>query len=423
MKIACVGAGPGGLYFALLMKLRNPGYDVTVFERNSSDSTDGLGLVFWDSLLDQLCRNDPVSGSTIDEVAFRLGDQVVEISGSSTIQTGTSGYSISRSALRNVLEKRAVDLGVAIEYSHPVHNPSELSHFDLIVASDGVNSNLRGVDHLGGFGTNVDVGHNKYIWLGTTRVFDSFVFSFVPTASGWVWCAAYGMDSRSSTFVVECSAETWKGLRFDTAPAHESLAVLEGIFAHQLGGHPLTSQTRDQATVQWLNFRRITNQRWHHANVVLLGDAAHTTHFSIGSGTRLAIEDAIVLAESLSRYPETESALDSYESERKASLLRHQTEAQCSARWLENISRYVSLPPNQFFTLWKGRRSPVLARIPPQIYYRLYWASTKVPGLRVLRDKLGIRTRRLHGQLASAHLSDPSPGTGLKSEKSNEANN
>ena len=192
-----------------------------------------------------------------------------------------------------------------VEFGHEVRDPSQLPEADLIVACDGVNSRTR--IETEGFQTDVQLGSNRYIWLGTDKVFESFTFPFVPTDSGWVWAHAYGIDAKTSTFIVECTAETYAGLGFDTMPPDACLSVLEKIFAGHLDGHQLIGQFPDGTNAPWLNFRTVTNQRWYQGRTVLAGDAAHTTHFTIGSGTKLAIEDAIALAGNLQRYGELES--------------------------------------------------------------------------------------------------------------------
>jgi anthraniloyl-CoA monooxygenase len=215
-------------------KLRHSDWEITVCERNPAGSTYGWGLVFWDELLDQLRDADPVSGQQISEAALNWVDQVVYREGTASVSSG-HGYSIPRQRLLDILAKRALELGVRIEYGREVKGVSELEPADLIVASDGANSGLRGVD-AGRFGTEVDMGRNKYIWLGASTVFDSFTFLFVRTPSGWIWAHAYGIDDGTSTFIVECSPETWSGLGFDAMTARETLVSLESVFAPHLQG-------------------------------------------------------------------------------------------------------------------------------------------------------------------------------------------
>ena len=385
MKIACVGGGPAGLYFALLMKLHDRRHDVTVFERNQAGSTYGWGVVFGDDLRHRLHSADPVSAGQIDQAAFRWVNEVVDIDGERALAE-CDGYSINRRLLLDILAGRARDLGVRIEFDHEV-TPGQLPDADLIVACDGVSSRTR--LEAGTFQTGIDVGGNKYIWLGTGKVFESFTFPFVRTDSGWVWAHAYGFDAQSSTFIVECSPQTWSGLGFDAMPPQDGLALLEKLFEHQLDGHRLAGDVRDDVSPRWLNFRTVTNQRWYDGNVVLAGDAAHTAHFTIGSGTKLAIDDAIALAGSLRQHGELEPALAAYQEQRQSGLLQPQSEARLSAEWFESIPRYIDLQPRQFLTLLRARRSPLLPRLSPRLYCRLHQATEDVTVLRELRSQVG----------------------------------
>ena len=254
------------------------------------------------------------------------------------------------------------------------------------------------------------VGANKYLWLGTSRVFDSFTLPFVRTDSGWVWGYAYGMGDGLSTFIAECTGETWAGLGFDDLSLEDGLSVLEKVFEHHLDGHPLLGQVQRGGGAGWQSFRTITSRRWHVGNVVLLGDAAHTTNFTIGSGTTLAIGDAIALADSLQRHPSDQGlALESYERQRRAALLVPQSEARSAARWLENISRYADLKPGEFAALFDARRSPLLPHLPRHLYYRLHQAAQKAGVLGKLRRRAGTQAKALYGRRnrAMAGRSDP----------------
>ncbi len=375
MRIACVGAGPAGLYFALLLKLREPRHDITVFERRSADgAARGLGVVFWGDLVRKLYRADPSSAREIERAALPWDNQVVDVDGTKVLNNVGRSYGIKRQYLLDILTRRAVDAGVHIEFDHEVTAPSQLPEADLIVACDGMSSRIR--NQTEGLGTEVKLGKNKYIWLATDKVFESFTWPFAHTERGWLWANAYGVDTHSSTFVVECSAETWAGLGFDAMPYQDCLSRLEKIFEHQLDGHQLIGQTSSDINVQWLNFRTVTNEHWHAGRTVLVGDAAHTTHFTIGSGTTLAIEDAIVLADNLQRYPDMTAALEAYEKERKAAILQPQIAARCSLQWFENVDRYIGLEPRQFAMTLRRRRSPVLPHLSPRLYYWLWLNPT-----------------------------------------------
>jgi 2-polyprenyl-6-methoxyphenol hydroxylase-like FAD-dependent oxidoreductase len=390
-----VGGGPAGLYFALLMKLREPGHDITVFERNAAGLTYGWGVVFGSDLLARLHRNDPASAQQIDQTAFRWVNEVADVEGE-RVQAECGGYSINRQRLLDILAGRARDLGVQVEFGRDVTAAALLPQADLVVACDGVNSRTRLAS--GAFHTDVRTGSNRYIWLGTDKVFESFTFPFVRTDCGWVWAHAYGYDAESSTFIVECSAGTWAGLGFDTMSPPDGLALLEKLFERQLDGHQLIGHARDDANIQWLNFRAITNQRWYDGRTVLMGDAAHTTHFTIGSGTKLAIEDAIVLADNLSPGKPLELGLQSYERQRQTELLQLQSEARFSAQWFENVSRYIDLEPHQFFALLRERRSPLLPHLSPWLFYQLHRATGEATVLRELRRRVGGKAVTAYGR-------------------------
>jgi 2-polyprenyl-6-methoxyphenol hydroxylase-like FAD-dependent oxidoreductase len=396
VRIACVGGGPAGLYFALLMKLRHPGHDITIFERNAGGSTHGWGVTFGADLLEKLYSSDPRSAREIDQAAFRQVGQVVDIEGTQVLHPGGCVYSIHRQRLLDILAGRAQSLGVHIDFDREVTAPSQLPEVDLIAACDGVNSRTR-LD-AGGFQTDVRLGSNKYIWLGTHKVFESFTYAFVHTGSGWVWAYGYGVDAESSTFIVECSSETWTGLGLDTMPTNESLSLLEKLFECHLDGHQLVGQVCRSANVQWLSFRTVTNRHWYDGKTVLTGDAAHTTHFTIGSGTTLAIEDAITLAENLHHHGQLKLALESYERQRRTALLQSQSDARFSSQWFENISRYIDLKPHEFSALLHGRRSPLLPRLPPRLYYQLHQATEEVTVLRELRRRAGPKAKAIYSR-------------------------
>jgi 2-polyprenyl-6-methoxyphenol hydroxylase-like FAD-dependent oxidoreductase len=387
LRIACVGGGPAGLYFALLLKQREPWHDITVFERSAPGVARGWGVVFWGDLLEKLYSTDPESAREIEHAAFGWDKMIVDVEGEQVMYPPSRGYGIKRQRLLEILTRRALAVGVHIEFDHEVTASSQLPECDLIVACDGLNSRIR--NEAGGFQTNVQLGENKYIWLGTDKIFKAFTFPFVRTDGGWIWAHAYGVSAESSTFIVECPAETWASLGFDTMPHEDCLAALEKIFERSLDGHQLIGQTSGETNAQWLNFRTITNEHWHDGKIVLAGDAAHTTHFAIGSGTRLAIEDAIALADNLQIHGEVKPALEAYEKERQAVLAGPQIAARLSAQWLENVPRYIGLKPRQFATLLRRRRSPLLPHLPPRLGYWLYPTSREIPALRSLRGWAG----------------------------------
>ncbi|MEU6943725.1 FAD-dependent monooxygenase [Streptomyces sp. NPDC046316] len=398
MKIVCVGGGPAGLYFSILMKRQDPSHEVTVYERNPAGSTYGWGVTYWAGLLDKLRAGDPESARAVDEASVRWTDGVAIVRDERTVHRGDEGFGIGRRRMLALLAERAEELGVRVEFEHGISGPDapELADADLVVAADGVNSALREA-YAGHFGAEVTTGRNPYIWLGTTKVFDSFSFAFKETEHGWIWCYAYGFSGEQSTCVVECAPETWKGLGLDTRSEADSLNLLEKLFHDLLDGQPLIGRGQDDGAAQWLNFRTLTNRVWHRGNLVLLGDAAHTTHYSIGAGTTLALEDALALADALRGGGDLDGALTRYGARRRAELLSAQSAARYSARWYENLPRYMRLPPAQMFALLGQRHSPLLPHIPPQLYYRLDRAADGLQPLRHLKRWLGPRlARTLH---------------------------
>ena len=299
-----------------------------------------------------------------------------------------------RQTLLSILSERARALEVELVFGREIEDVSELADSDLVVASDGVNSRLRQprADHLG---TRVVRGRNKYIWLGTSKVFDSFTFPFVHTSAGLIWAHAYGFDSEKSTFIVETSPDTWRGLGFDGLSPDESMRLLEGIFEASLEGHTLSPQAGTRDITPWQEFQTVTNRSWHHGNLALMGDAAHTTHFTIGSGTRLALEDAIGLAAQLREHADIPSALTAYGRQRSGDLIEAQRTARNSAHWFENVPRYIRYGTPELAELMSRRRSSFLRRMPPVLYLWLIHAGSRAPPLTDLarRGVFGWRNR------------------------------
>ncbi|MEN3746397.1 bifunctional salicylyl-CoA 5-hydroxylase/oxidoreductase [Sphingomonas sp. HF-S3] len=350
MKIACVGGGPAGLYFAISMKVRNPRHQVDVFERNRADDTFGWGVVFSDQTVENLMANDPVSGETIRGEFAHWDDIDVSIHGETIRSSGHGFIGIGRKRLLAILQQRARDLGVGLHFQHEASaDPSDWVDYDLVIAADGANSRIRNA-HEAQFDVDIQVRRNKFFWFGTTRVFDAFTFAFERTEAGWVWAHAYRFDDNLSTFIVEMDPDTWAGLGLDAMDQPEAIALCERIFAKQLDGHALKSNATHLPGPQaWLNFRRIVTGRWSYDKFVLLGDAAHTAHFSIGSGTKLALEDAIKLAEVLNRPGlDRAQALEEYQAERNVEVLKLQNSARNSTEWFETLDRYLPFAPIQF---------------------------------------------------------------------------
>jgi anthraniloyl-CoA monooxygenase len=333
MRIACVGGGPAGLFFSIAAKLTDPQHEITVYERDPAGSTYGWGVTFGDDLLDLLHFRDPVSARAVEASCVLWRGRAVWLPEDPPGWLRGYGHSLMRSRLLEILTERAVDLGVQVHHQHPVDSAADLDA-DLVVAADGVRSRLRQAA-ADKFGTKVITGENTYIWLGTDYIFPSLTMAMVQTAAGPIWFQAYPSAPEMSTCVVECSMQTWQGLGLHTAEETDALRILEQAFAAALKGARLMGRARGQAA-GWLRFDHVTNDIWHHDNVVLIGDAAHTTHFSLASGTRLALHDGMVLARVLAKHPTLPEALAAYDRRRRPSLARTQMRALQSMRWFEN---------------------------------------------------------------------------------------
>ena len=350
MMIACIGAGPAGLYFAISMKLRDRAHEIEVFERNPPGVTFGWGVVFSDLTVENITANDRVSAETITK-EFAHWDKIdVHFRGERITSGGHGFIGIGRKRLLEILQQRARKLGVVLHFEAEC-DPADPKwrDYDVVIASDGINSRFRDAQPEA-FGVDVDVRANKFVWLGTSKVFDAFTFAFEETECGWIWAHAYRFAPDCSTFIVECSEETWRRFGFDRMSQDESIAACEKLFAKYLDGHRLQSNASHLVgSAAWLNFRRIKCERWTSGNVILLGDAAHTAHFSIGSGTKLALEDAIKLADVLNRKAlSLEAALDEYQAERSLEVLKLQNSARNSTEWFETLERYTHFEPLQF---------------------------------------------------------------------------
>lgn len=349
MRIAVIGGGPAGLYFAISMKLRDATHEIAVFERNRADDTFGWGVVLSEETLANLSANDPPSAEAIRRHFAYWDDIAVVHDGARTISSGHGFCGIGRRRLLMLLQDRARELGVVLAYEHPVDDVQALmeSH-DVVVAADGLNSATRA--HFADvFKPDIEVRRNKFVWLGTHQKFDdAFTFIFEKTAHGWVWAHAYQFDADTATFIVECAPETWKSFGFGTMTGEESIATCEAIFATHLGGHALMSNADHIRGSAWISFPRVLCERWSYDSLVLMGDAAASAHFSIGSGTKLALESAVALADDLHAQSDLASAFARYEGARRIEVLKLQSAARNSAEWFEDVERYLGLDPVQF---------------------------------------------------------------------------
>src|SRR5688572_1574169 len=300
MNIVCIGGGPSGLYFALLMKKQNPGHDVTVVERNKPYDTFGWGVVFSDQTLGNLQAADAPTASEILGAFNHWDDIEVNIRGHKTVSGGHGFCGIGRKRLLNILQKRCEDLGVKLVFETDVKGDEQYPHADLIIAFDGLNSRIR-TQYADTFEPDIDTRKCRFVWLGTHKKFDAFTFAFEETPHGWFQAHAYQYDRETSTFIVETPEEVWLKAGLDKMEKEDAIAFCEKLFAKYLDGKPLMSNASHlRGSAQWIKFPRVVCKTWIHHNgrapVVLMGDAAHTAHFSIGSGTKLALEDAIELA-------------------------------------------------------------------------------------------------------------------------------
>jgi len=349
MKIACLGGGPAGLYFAISMKLRDAAHDITVFERNRPDDTFGWGVVFSDETFDNITANDPVSAEMIRSHFAYWDDIAVHYRGQRIVSGGHGFSGIARKELLMLLQERARALGVDLRFKTEIASVDALAHdYDLVIAADGLNSKARS-DFADHFKPAIDTRKNKFVWLGTHQKFDdAFTFIFEETEHGWIWAHAYQFDTDTATFIVECSPATWDKFGFDVMSQEENCRACERIFAKYLGGHRLMSNAAHLRGSAWLNFPRVLCEKWSYRNIALMGDAAATAHFSIGSGTKLAMESAVAMANYLQSETTLDAAFVKYEEARRTEVLRLQSAARNSLEWFEDVERYLHLDPIQF---------------------------------------------------------------------------
>jgi anthraniloyl-CoA monooxygenase len=348
MRIVCAGGGPAGLYFAILMQKQDPAHRITVVERNRPYDTFGWGVVFSDETLRNLRGGDADSEARITDSFAHWDDIDIHFKGR-VITSGGHGFcGIERKHLLNILQHRAEELGVELVFEREVETPEEFADADLIVAADGINSRIRS-RYAAHFRPSVELQRNKFVWLGTKKLFDAFTFIFVETEWGWFQAHAYRFNADTSTFIVETREETWRAAGLAEMDAAAGVAFCERLFAPWLDGHTLLTNMRHLRGSPWINFPRVANETWVRGNLVLMGDAAHSAHFSIGSGTKLALEDAIALSQAFAVHgTDVPAALSAYEAERKIGVLKIQSAARNSTEWFENVARYAALEPEQF---------------------------------------------------------------------------
>ena len=350
MKVLCLGGGPAGLYFAISMKLRDPSHQVTVLERNRANDTFGWGVVLSDDALGRMQQNDPVSTDAI-RGQFAYWDDIAVVRGEERVVSGGHGFAgIGRKAMLILLQARARELGVDMQFETEFKSAEEYrKDYDLVVATDGINSLVRR-EYESAFKPDIDTRLCKFVWLGTHQKFDdAFTFIFEKTAHGWVWAHVYQFDDNTATFIVECLPETWDAWGFEGMTKEETVETCRKIFAAHLGGHDLMSNAAHlRGSAVWMQFPRVICETWYHENVVLMGDAAATGHFSIGSGSRLAFDSAIALAEYLHSESSLEAAFKRYQDERRVEVLRLQSAARNSLEWFEEVERYLDMPITQF---------------------------------------------------------------------------
>ena len=363
MKILTVGAGPAGLYFAYLAKRAHPDWQVRIVEQNPADSTFGFGVVFSDKALEFLRADDPDTYEAITPAMEVWTDLTVVHRGTPVVVDGVGFAAIGRLKLLQLMQRRLASVGIVPEYKRLIADEKSLDGYDLVVAADGANSFVR---NTGDFGTTVTPLANKFAWFGTTKIFDTLTQTFVANEHGSFNAHHYRHSREMSTFVFECDAATWHRAGFASMGEAQTLAHCEHVFAATLGGHRLVSNKS-----VWRNFPNVRSRRWWAGNVVLIGDALRTAHFSIGSGTRLAMEDAIALAKALREHAhEVRAALAAFEAARRPIVDKLVAAADASGEWYERFPEHMRLAPRDFawsYIQRSGRIDPArLRKISPK---------------------------------------------------------
>ncbi|MFE0174107.1 bifunctional salicylyl-CoA 5-hydroxylase/oxidoreductase [Streptomyces sp. NPDC059002] len=342
-RIAVIGGGPGGLYAAALLKRLAPAREITVWERNAPDDTFGFGVVLSDETLGGIEHADPVVYAALRDEFVRWDDIDIVHRGIRHTSGGHGFAALGRRRLLEILHARCHDLGVELRFRTEAPDAATLAtEYDLVVAADGVHSGTREA-HAEAFGPDITTHRCRYIWLAADFAFDAFRFEIAETEHGVMQLHGYPFSAHESTVIVEMREEVWRAAGFEGLDEDESTERCVKIFADALGGRPLRGNKS-----AWINFRTVVNSRWSHGNTVLIGDAAHTAHFSIGSGTKLAVEDALALAACLQEQPDIPSALTAYEAERRPVVASTQRAARASLEWFERLPDYLGQPPRQF---------------------------------------------------------------------------
>lgn len=361
MNIVCIGGGPSGLYFGLLMKLQHPEHEITIYERNKPYDTFGWGVVFSDQTMENMQKWDPPTAAEIQK-SFNHWDDIELHFKNEVIRSGGHGFvGIGRKKLLNILQLRCEELGVKLVFEAEVDSDEDFPSADLIIASDGINSKIR-AKYADIFQPKIVPRPNRFIWLGTNKLYDAFTFLFEKTEHGWFAAHIYQFDETTTTFIVECTEETWLAHGLDKSSQEESVKFCENIFESNLNGAKLLTNSRHLRGSAWLNFQHITCQEWSHFNgkshVVMMGDAVHTAHFAIGSGTKLAIEDSIELTHLFNQFGHQKEriteVLQKYQAVRRIDVLRLQNAAWNAMEWFEVCGkRYCDQlePPQLMYSL------------------------------------------------------------------------
>jgi 2-polyprenyl-6-methoxyphenol hydroxylase-like FAD-dependent oxidoreductase len=413
MDVVCVGGGPAGLYFAICAMKLDGDHTIRVIERDPRGATFGWGVTYPDRMLDLMFEHDPESAREVRARSVTWREQEWRLRGRAAYVPHFRS-SLERAALLDVLARRALDLGVQVEFGREVDDLAQFADADLVVASDGVGSTVRRQfgEH---FGTTTELGRNQFIWLGTDHVFPRITFAFEQTAAGWIWMHAYPSSTTSSTCVVECSPETWQGLQLDTLDSDEGLRLLEEVFRELLAGGRLFGQSR-AAPSRWQRFQHLTNGTLCHRNVVLMGDAAHSAHFTLAAGTKRALKDAVVLAGSLRAHPDLSEALGRYDELRRVSADRAVASGRRRAEKWEHLDGLLEHDVLDFVHAKSGVPDAVLRRRRP-----LHRAQ-QLGAVRLARRQAGA-ARRWYGArqrwpsgdgLPAVPAPAPAPGTSTR---------